>query len=262
MKMMSWFQVFFLSIVQGLTEFLPVSSSGHLVLFQKIFGLRPPVLFDVFVHVGTLGAILFYFRKELNKLIKGIFKKDNKSLCFLLLIIIGTIPAVIVGLLLEKKIELVFDSFRLVGISLLITSLLLFLTNIFKDKLKKTKITSSNWKDALFIGVFQALAILPGISRSGATISAGLFRKFGRDLAFKFSFFLAIPAIIGALILQIPDLINSSIYLINQALIGMIIAGIVGFFALKILKRFLVSSRLYIFAIYCLFLGVGILLFS
>lgn len=259
---MSWFQVFFLSIVQGLTEFLPVSSSGHLVLFQKIFGLEPPVLFDVFVHVGTLGAILFYFRRELKKLIEGIFKKENKSLYFLFLIVIGTIPAVIVGLLLEKRIEVIFDSFRLVGISLLITGLLLLLTNIFKDKLKKGKVVSSNWKDALFIGIFQALAILPGISRSGATISAGLFRRFGRDLAFKFSFFLAIPAIIGALILQIPDLVSSSSYLINQALIGMVIAGIVGFFALKILRKVLVSSKLHIFAIYCLLLGVGVLLFS
>jgi len=259
---MSWFQVFFLSIVQGLTEFLPVSSSGHLVLFQKIFGLEPPVLFDVFVHVGTLGAIIFYFKRELKKLIEGIFKKENKSLYFLFLIVIGTIPAVIVGLLLEKRIEVIFDSFRLVGISLLITGLLLLLTNIFKDKLKKGKVVSSNWKDALFIGIFQALAILPGISRSGATISAGLFRRFGRDLAFKFSFFLAIPAIIGALILQIPDLVSSSSYLINQALIGMVIAGIVGFFALKILRKVLVSSKLHIFAIYCLLLGVGVLLFS
>ncbi len=259
---MSWFQVFFLSIVQGLTEFLPVSSSGHLVLFQKIFGLEPPVLFDVFVHVGTLGAILFYFKRELKKLIEGIFKKENKSLYFLFLIVVGTIPAVIVGLLLEKRIEVIFDSFRLVGISLLITGLLLLLTNIFKDKLKKGKVVSSNWKDALFIGIFQALAILPGISRSGATISAGLFRRFGRDLAFKFSFFLAIPAIIGALILQIPDLVSSSSYLINQALIGMVIAGIVGFFALKILRKVLVSSKLHIFAIYCLLLGVGVLLFS
>ena len=259
---MSWFQVFFLSIVQGLTEFLPVSSSGHLVLFQKIFGLEPPVLFDVFVHVGTLGAIIFYFKRELKKLIEGIFKKENKSLYFLFLIVVGTIPAVIVGLLLEKRIEVIFDSFRLVGISLLITGLLLLLTNIFKDKLKKGKVVSSNWKDALFIGIFQALAILPGISRSGATISAGLFRRFGRDLAFKFSFFLAIPAIIGALILQIPDLVSSSSYLINQALIGMVIAGIVGFFALKILRKVLVSSKLHIFAIYCLLLGVGVLLFS
>ena len=258
---MSWFQVFFLSIVQGLTEFLPVSSSGHLVLFQKIFGLEPPVLFDVFVHVGTLGAIIFYFKRELKKLIEGIFKKENKSLYFLFLIVIGTIPAVIVGLLLEKRIEVIFDSFRLVGISLLITGLLLLLTNIFEDKLKKGKVVSSNWKDALFIGIFQALAILPGISRSGATISAGLFRRFGRDLAFKFSFFLAIPAIIGALILQIPDLVSSSSYLINQALIGMVIAGIVGFFALKILRKVLVSSKLHIFAIYCLLLGVGVLLF-
>jgi len=259
---MFWWQVFFLSIVQGLTEFLPVSSSGHLVLFQKIFALEPPVLFDIFVHVGTLGAILFYFRKELRDLIKGIFKKEKASLYFLILIIIGTIPAVIVGLLLEERVEVIFDSFKLVGIALLITSLLLFLTRLFKDKLKKEKMTSSNWKDALFVGLFQALAILPGISRSGATISSGLFRGFKRDLAFKFSFFLAIPAIIGALILQIPDLASYSTDLMTQALIGMFIAGGVGYFALKILKKSLVGSRFWVFGVYCLLLGVGVLIFS
>jgi len=259
---MSWFQVFFLSIVQGLTEFLPVSSSGHLVLFQKIFGLKPPILFDIFVHVGTLGAIIFYFKRELKKLIIGILKKENKSLYFFLLIVIGTIPAVIVGLLLEKRIEMIFDSFRLVGITLLITGILLLLTNIYKGRAKKDKVASSNWKDALFVGIFQALAILPGISRSGATISAGLFRKFDRNLAFKFSFFLAIPAIMGALILQIPDLINYSSNSMNQALIGMIIAGIVGVFALKILKKVLINSRLHVFAVYCLLLGAGVLFFS
>ncbi len=260
--MMFWWQVFFLSIVQGLTEFLPVSSSGHLVLFQKIFGLKPPILFDIFVHVGTLGAILFYFRKELRDLIKGIFKKEKESLYFLILIIIGTIPAVIVGLLLEQKIEIIFDSFKLVGIALLITSLLLFLTRLFKDKLKKEKMTSFNWKDALFVGLFQALAILPGISRSGATISSGLFRGFKRDLAFKFSFFLAMPAIIGALILQIPDLKNYSTVLLNQALIGMLIAGGIGYFALKILKKSLVGSKFWVFGIYCLLLGLGVLIFT
>ncbi len=259
---MFWWQTFFLSIIQGLTEFLPISSSGHLVIFQKLFALKPPVLFDVFVHVGTLGAVLFYFRKALIKLVRGIFKKEKESWYVFLLIIIGTIPAAIVGLLLEKKINLLFDSFKVVGISLLITSLLLFLTILFKDKLKNQRISSLKWKDVFFVGLFQALAILPGVSRSGATISAGLFRRLNRDVAFQLSFFLAIPAILGALILQIPDLLSSSGDLISQALWGMVIAGTIGYFALKILKRFLVSSKLWVFGVYCLLLGIGLLIFS
>ena len=264
-RIMFWWQTFFLSVVQGLTEFLPISSSGHLVIFQKLFGLKPPILFDVFVHVGTLGAVLFYFRKALIKLVRGIFKKEKESWYVLLLIVIGTIPAAIVGLLLEEKINLLFDSFKVVGSSLLITSLLLFLTILFKGKLKNKKISSLKWKDVFFVGLFQALAILPGVSRSGATISAGsagLFRKLNRNVAFQLSFFLAIPAILGALILQIPGLLSSSGDLISQALWGMVIAGIVGYFALKILKRVLVSSKLWLFGVYCFFIGLGILIFS
>lgn len=254
---MTWWQAIFLSIVQGLTEFLPISSSGHLVIFQKLFGLEPPVLFDIFVHVGTLGAIIFFFRKELLKILQGIFKKDRQIFW---LIVIGSIPAIIVGLFLQKNINQIFDSLKLVGVALLITSALLISTKWFKEK-NGVRFKSVKWYDGLIIGLFQALAILPGVSRSGATLVGGLSRKINREIAFQFSFFLAIPAIFGALILQIPDLINYQFNLLNKSILGMILAGVVGYFSLKILKKVLLNSKLWVFGLYCFFLAILVFTF-
>lgn len=245
---MSYYQAIFLAFVQGLTEFLPISSSGHLVIFQKIFGLESPVFFDILVHVGTLGAILFYFKKELTKISK-------KTIW---LIIIGTIPAAIVGLFLQNYILQIFNSLKLVGISLLVTAGLVLISRRFKTL--NRQFNELNWKDALFVGVFQALAILPGVSRSGSTIVSGLWRKLDKEIAFKFSFYLAIPAILGALILQIPDLIYYPCDYLGQGVLGMIIAGVVGYGALKILEKTLVQAKFWFFGIYCLVLGIILLL--
>lgn len=242
---MSYSQAVFLAIIQGLTEFLPVSSSGHLVIFQKLFNLaEPPVLFDVLVHLGTLGAVAIYFRKTLVKL-------SQKTIW---LIIFGTIPAAIVGLFLQNYISQIFDSLRLVGISLLITAALLFSTKRFKSL--KRHFNSLKWLDAVVVGIFQALAIIPGISRSGSTIVSGLWRGFDRKTAFQFSFYLAIPAIFGALVLQIPDLTYSSSGYLGQGFLGMVIAGIVGYGALKILEKILYQARFWLFGVYCLILGI------
>jgi undecaprenyl-diphosphatase len=260
---MSYSQTIFLAIVQGLTEFLPISSSGHLVIFQKLFGLRPPVLFDILVHVGTLGAVVVYFRKELGKIILGIKNRHSTYIDICLLVVVGTIPAAVVGLFLQKYIYQIFDSLKLVGVALLITSGFLFSTLWFKSLNRQNgQFKSLKWMDALFIGIFQALAIFPGISRSGSTVVSGLWRGLSRETAFQFSFCLAIPAILGALVLQIPELINSQFNQLNQAIGGMIIAGIVGYLSLVILKRFLMKSRLWIFGIYCFLLGIIILIFS
>ena len=245
---MNYFQTIILAVVQGLTEFLPVSSSGHLVIFQNLFGLEPPVLFDILVHVGTLGAVIFYFRKKLLKV--------NRRL--LGLIVIGTIPAGLVGLLLQGYLETIFNSLLLVGVSLLITAGLLFSTRWVKGMGRGLRRLS--WLDALLVGVFQALAILPGVSRSGATISVGLWRGVKRKTAFRFSFVLAIPAILGAMVLQIPELLVQRTEFLVQGLLGMIIAGLVGFFALKVLERILLKSRFWLFGFYCLGLGLVLLL--
>jgi len=258
---MSWWQVLFLSFIQGVTEFLPVSSSGHLVLFQKIFGLRPPIFFDVLVHVGTLLAVVFFFRKELGRILKGFFKKEKESWHLLSLILIGTLPALVVGFLLNKNIERIFDSLFLVGIAFVITGGLLLSSRWFLKRAKKN-FGSLKWLDALTVGFFQALAILPGVSRSGSTIVGGLFRKIKPEQAFQFSFFLAIPAILGALTLQIADLIKGEVVYLGQSILGMFIAGLVGYFSLKLLKKILINFQLWFLSFYCFLIAFFFLLFN
>ena len=252
---MIWWQAIFLAVVQGLTEFLPISSSGHLVLSQKIFHLEPPILFDVLVHVGTLFSIVFFFRKELLKILKGIFKKEKADCQIFWLLLIGTIPAVIVGFFLQKNINQIFDSLLLLAVSFLITGFLLLSTFWLKQNPHKN-FKDIKWLDALTIGIFQAVAILPGVSRSGATLVGGLSRKINRQTAFHFSFFLAIPAILGALILQIPDLFDYQLDLLKQAFLGMVLAALVGYFSLKFLQRILLNSKLWVFSFYCFFLAI------
>ena len=248
---MNYAQALILAIVQGLTEFLPVSSSGHLVIFQKLLHFnQPPVLFDILVHVGTLGAILYYFKKELV----SVLRKPQ----LLLMIAIGTLPAALVGFFLQNYIIQIFDSLRMVGISLLITAGLLFSGKFIK--MSKRDFKYLNWKKALTVGFFQALAILPGVSRSGSTIVAGLWQGLGRESAFLFSFYLAVPAILGALILQIPSLFNSPYFFLNQSLLGMMAAGIVGYFSLNLLEKTLKSAKLHWFSLYCLILGLLVLI--
>ena len=257
---MTWWQAIFLASLQGITEFLPISSSGHLAIFQKIFNLGAPIIFDIFVHVGTLLAIIFFFRKELGKILKGLFVKERDSWRIFWLLLIGSLPALFVGLLLEKHLELIFSSLKQISFSFLLTGILLISTKFLKAKRKKD-LFSVKWLDALVVGLFQAVAILPGVSRSGSTIVGGLWRNFKRETAFQYSFFLAIPAILGALVLQIPDLLNHQFIFFKQAILGMFIAFIVGFFSLKILKKVLLNFQFWFFGFYCFLVGFLLLLF-
>lgn len=265
---MDYFQVLSLSLVQGLTEFLPVSSSGHLVLLQKFFGFaQAPILFDILVHVGTLGAVFVYFRRELFKLLAGFAKGEGESFRVFGLVLAGTIPAVLAGLFFNNQIESAFNSLPWVGLFFLITAVLLFSTKFAKVGEKKLLGKENNnqllkWPEVFFVGLFQALAILPGVSRSGSTIVAGLWQGAEREAAFRLSFYLAIPAILGALVLKSQDLIMASNGDVNQGLVGMVLAGIVGYFALMILESTLKSARFWYFGVYCLALGFLILLLS
>lgn len=253
---MDIFQAITLSIVQGLTEFLPISSSGHLVLFQKTFLLpAPPIFFDTALHFGTLFAVIFYLRKDLFSIMANL--KENKK--FIGLIVLGTVPAALFGFFFKEQIERTFDSYTFLGIGFLITAIMLGATFFFKKNEKRTDDIS--WFDSLFIGTFQAFSILSSISRSGATIAASLFRKLDRETAFKFSFFLFIPAILGALALQLFDINDVPKSEINFSILGFFISGITGFFTLKILKDILVKGRFFYFAIYCTILGIMILVF-
>ena len=247
---MSIAQALILAIIQGLTEFLPVSSSGHLVIFQKILGFEePPVFFDILVHVGTLGAILVFFRDKIFVVIR--------SKQWLLLLALGTLPVCFVGFFLGTITSQIFNSTKLVGFSLFVTSLILFSTSFVKKQTKK--IEDLSLFDVLIIGVFQALALLPGISRSGATISAGLWRGLEKEAAFEFSIFLGILAILGAFLTQLPSLSSFSEEVIFTGILGMITAGISGYFSLGLLKRVLRKGRFFGFGVYCAVLGLVIL---
>ena len=247
---MNIIQAIILGILQGFTEFLPISSSGHLVIGQKLFEIgKPLVLFDILVHVGTLSAIVLYF----NKKILDFFRKINN----IKLVAVGTLPAVLVGLFLNRYIEVIFNSLSGVGFYLIITSIFLFSTKFIKKT--DRKFNKLNWIDVLIIGCFQALAILPGISRSGLTTVAGLWRGLKRKTAFVFSFYLAIPAILGALTLHTDKLLNHNGELKN-ALIGFITAAISGLLALKIFEKAVLKGKLFYFGIYCFLLGGSIVL--
>jgi len=222
---MTFFQAIFLGILQGITEFLPISSSGHLVIFQKIFGFEEaPVVFDTLLHLGTLVALIIFFWKDIKKILQ-----DKK---LILLLIVGTIPVVIVGFLLQDKINEIFNSLLLVGVSFLITSVILFLTSLVKKQEKNLK--EITYKDATIIGLFQALSILPGVSRSGSTMSGAFFRGIKKEDAFSFSFYLGMIAILGAAVLEVPQVTSFNSTDALQGFLGFLFATIVGFFCFKI----------------------------
>jgi undecaprenyl-diphosphatase len=252
---MTPFEALFLATIQGLTEFLPISSSGHLVLFQKILGIvRPPIFFDVLLHLGTLGSIVVFFRKEIGDLLFH----WRRQLDTWLLILLGSVPVALAGLLFNSKVELAFNSLWLVGAAWIFFGSWLLLTGKVKSVNKAKPIT---WKDSLFVGVFQALALLPGISRSGSTISAGLIRQLPRESAFRFSFLLAIPAILGATFLEIKEVSLEEAFSLIPFL-SMLIAGVVGYLALVLLQKTLKSEKFCLFGFYCLAIGVLALLLA
>lgn len=247
---MNFWQAFILAVIQGLTEFLPVSSSGHLVIFQKLLGFqKPPLFFDILVHLGTLGAILVFFRDKISALLR------DRRLIFLLGV--ATLPICFFALFLEKFLDPIFNSLWLTGLSYLLMALILFSTRFLKDQVKRTK--GVGWLDALAVGLFQALAIFPGLSRSGSTIIAGLWRGFDRETAFDFSLFLGILAIGGAFIFKVPGLGGFSSGELGRGLLAMLVAGLVGYFSLRILKDLIQKNKLFWFGFYCLFLGLIIL---
>jgi undecaprenyl-diphosphatase len=250
-----------LGAVQGLTEFLPVSSSGHLVLFQKILGISTPVLFfDTLLHGGTLIAVLAVLRKE----IWSILKRPIQPLTAYL--VLGTLPAVAVALVFDDTIEAAFESGAFLGFAFLITSFFLALAEILsKRTVAPRQQGKMTWLDSLVIGIFQAIAIVPGVSRSGSTLSASLGRGLARDFAARFSFLLSIPAILGALVLQIKDLAGSggSAGLgdigLASVIAGTLSAALVGFFAITFMLKIVRERSLWGFSLYTGLLGLLVL---
>lgn len=265
-----------LGVIQGLTEFLPVSSSGHLVLFQNLFGLREPeIFFDVSIHVGTLIAICVFFFKDLREIAATLFSVSTwsvsegglwESLCekremrLLGLIFVGTMPTVLLGLLVRPVVEEVFSSVQIVGVMLFITGLLLWLTRRLKREGRDVS-QFTIW-DALCIGTIQGVAILPGISRSGATIAVGLFRGLDRETAARYSFLLSIPAILGAMTLELGGAMATEFPPVRAVLLGTFTAAVVGYAALKVLINIVKKGDLHVFAPYCWLLGVVIVIIT
>ena len=259
-----------LGIIQGLTEFLPVSSSGHLVLFQDLFGLRHlEIFFDVSVHVGTLAAICVFFFKDLKEIATALLSVSTwsiregslwQSLChkpeirLFGLILVGTLPTAFMGLLFRPVAAKVFSSVQIVGVMLLVTGLLLWLTRKLRRGGRNT--TQLTIRDALVIGMMQGVALLPGISRSGATIATGLFRGIDRETAARYSFLLSIPAILGAMALELGDALALGFPSARIILLGAFMAAVVGYGALRVLIHVVKKGNLHAFAPYCWLLGV------
>jgi undecaprenyl-diphosphatase len=261
---MSIFEAVILGAVQGITEFLPVSSSGHLVLFQRIFGISGDnLLFDTLVHGGTLIAVFIVLWED----IRGILRRIVQPLTAYL--ILGTIPAVIAALLFDEAIEKAFSTGNFLGFAFLITAILLFGSEMLRGYSQKRRdpvhSKKMNWFDALIIGILQAIAIIPGVSRSGSTLSGALFRRLDRDFAARFSFLLSIPAILGALVLQIKDLFKGAgapeTGMSPAAMIaGVLTAALVGFFSIRLMLKIVRERSLLGFAAYTAVLGILVLI--
>lgn len=259
---MNVIESFLLGLIQGLTEFLPISSSGHLALGKYFMGgdFEAGITFEVVVHFGTLCSILIYYREDLARLIKSGFsflgspsrKKSDPDVKMIGYILISMIPAMIIGLTLEDQIESVFNNPVTVCIMLLVTGLILLLTRFVSDNVKLVNLPRS-----FVIGLAQAFAILPGVSRSGSTISAALFLGVRREEAANFSFLMVIPVIGGAMLLKVKEMIETGISdaQLLSLLVGFFTAFISGYFALKYLIIILRRKGFHYFAWYCWLLG-------
>jgi len=252
-------QAVILGLIQGLTEFIPVSSSGHLVIAHKLFGLDAGgLIFDVALHIGTFLALIVFFHKDIKLLIKGVMGRTVHSR-LARLIIVATVPAVLVGAALQDMAESSFRSSRLVAVNLIVVALFMLAAELYAKSRHSHK--QFNVKQALLMGGAQALAIVPGISRSGSTITAGLFTGLDRVAATRFSFLMAIPITAGAIV---KVLIEPRAFNVIQEqtwvfTVGILASAISGVLAIRFLMRFLEKRSLAIFAYYRIALGILLL---
>jgi undecaprenyl-diphosphatase len=255
-------QALILGFIQGVTEWLPISSTGHLRITEQLLGLTLPLLFDVTLHLGTLVVILLFFRKDikqvLSALVKGDFKSENGKL--IPLIIVGTVPTALIGLVFSSTIEAYFSSFLPIAGAFLTCGVVLYLSKNGQEQ--NENIT---YLAAIAIGTAQGIALIPGISRSGLTIATALLLGVRREKAFKFSFLLSVPAVIGALGLTLYEQ-HEALTLVGvgwtEILIGIAVSIVVSYFALKLLWKALASKKFYLFAFYCWLIGALLLALS
>ena len=239
-----------LGIIQGVTEFLPISSSGHLVIAQELLGIEQPGnQFEILVHLGTLASIIVIFFDDIRFLFLLINKRRTQR--FISYIIIGTVPAVFLGLGLKDTLESLFENIYYVGCALMFTGIILFSSKYFirRDK-------DNSYYKSLLIGIAQALAIIPGISRSGMTISCALFLGLSAKESARYSFLLAIPVIFGAGLLMALDIHDGLQIEISVAIAGLISSFIIGIISLKWLLQLIQEGKFHYFGVYCFFVGI------
>ncbi len=275
---MDFLYAILLGILQGLTEFLPISSSGHLVIAQDVFNIQEADLaFDIILHMGTLLAVLIYYWRDVLNLISEFFiligdfimGKKPKLLDYsrpyrvlMVMIIIATIPTAIIGLIFNDLFSQLFETADFVGYALIVTGILLWIANGIVSGRKNLK-NMTAW-DAVTVGLVQGLAITPGISRSGSTIFAGLIRGLNRELATRFSFLLSIPAILGAVVVEGKDVFESAstIHDVMPVLAGFVAAAVSGYLAIHFLISVLQKKKLNYFSYYCWALGILAILYT
>ena len=263
--MMDFIEALLLGIVQGLTEWLPVSSSGHLVIAQELLGMSADehLLFDLMVHLGTVLAVCAYFRRELHGILAAMFSRrgedgrtaELRKLGYMILL--GTVPIAVVGILVSGEVEEVF-TMRMVGVALIVNAAVLVAAERRASASVRKSIRPA---DALVIGIFQAAAILPGISRSGFTISGGLFRGVEKEAAATFAFLLSVPALLGAFAYGAATLDTHGTEA-SIMIVGLVSAFVVGIAAIDLLLRMIRSRRLWVFGAYCVALGAVALALS
>ena len=261
---MSFTAIIILGIIQGLTEFFPVSSSGHLVLFQNIFGLKEPQIFvDIMLHTGTLISLFVFLRRELCELAKGfwLFTKNPKMhlsdprVKMISALAVASIPTALIGYLFSDFFESLFASLRTVGAALLITGFYLFLTKFARNRKR------NHLAHPFLIGILQGVAIVPGFSRSGLTIGGALFLGWKRDEAARFSFLLSIPAILGAALFQF-DRIDTEAQPWAIIITGIVVSALFGYIALSLLASAINRGKFYMFSFYCFLAGIVAIAYS
>ncbi|RQD71524.1 MAG: undecaprenyl-diphosphatase UppP [Tindallia sp. MSAO_Bac2] len=276
---MTLFQAIVLGIVQGITEFLPVSSSGHLALTQFLLGVPEDRIFflTVMLHIGTLFSVLVVYWSDLVNIVIAFFRMcgdvmkgkgmglDNEYRKLAFLIIIGTIPTGIMGLLLRDIFSEVYTSQRVIGIALIVTGTLLWLSErSLKFQNNQKELPQMTWKNAVAVGIFQGLAITPGMSRSGATISGALFQGINKHTATRYSFLLSFPIIGLATMLEVVEAmeVGTGDVSLSMLLVGIITSFLAGVFAIRTLIRMIAQGKLYYFSFYTWTLGSGSLILS
>lgn len=241
----------FWGLIQGLTEFLPISSSGHLVLVPALFGMDEPGLATTaLLHLGTLAAVVWYYRVDLLRLVRSPGAPESRRILWLLLL--GTIPAAVIGLALDGPIEIIFTEPWLAAVMLMITGVVLALSLLIPAGARRLE--SGRGSDALLVGIAQAFALIPGISRSGMTITAGMAQGLERVQAARYAFLLAVPSIAGAGLLEGLDLIREGGFEAS-VLVGLAVAAVTGYLSIKFLVELLARSGMAPFAGYCLVAG-------